>query len=62
MSRRGKAFKTADLFFRPFHMFLKMYVFQLGFLDGMEGFVLAVLSAQYAMVKYAKLWELRRAS
>jgi glycosyltransferase involved in cell wall biosynthesis len=59
MFQRGKAFSAADLFFRPFHLFMKMYVFKFGFLDGMEGFVLAVLSAHYVMVKYAKLWERR---
>lgn len=36
--------------------FLKMYVFRLGFLDGRQGFLLAILSAHSTFVKYADLW------
>lgn len=60
ISEHGKQFHLADLLFRPFFMFLKMYLFRLGFLDGMEGFMLAVFSAHYVYAKYAKLWELKR--
>ena len=59
---RNKAFRLSDLIFRPLHMFMKMYVFKAGFLDGMEGWILAVLSGNYVLVKYAKLWELHRGS
>jgi hypothetical protein len=38
--------------------FIKMYVLRRGFLDGLEGFILAVLSSAYVFTKYAKLWEL----
>lgn len=54
----GKTFHIPDLLFRPLFMFLKMYIIRLGFLDGMEGFMLAVFSANYVYTKYAKLWEL----
>jgi len=37
--------------------FLKMYFFRLGFLDGIHGFVLAVLYSYYTFLKYLKLWE-----
>jgi len=37
--------------------FVKMYFFRLGFLDGIHGFVLAVLYGYYAFLKYLKLWE-----
>lgn len=36
--------------------FIKMYVMNLGFLDGKQGFLLAVLSAHSTFVKYADLW------
>lgn len=36
--------------------FLKMYVFRLGFLDGKQGFLLAILSAHSTFAKYADLW------
>jgi glycosyltransferase involved in cell wall biosynthesis len=37
--------------------FWKMYFFRLGFLDGIHGFVLAVLYSYYTFLKYLKLWE-----
>jgi hypothetical protein len=35
-----------------------MYVIKRGFMDGVEGFILSVLSSCYVFTKYAKLWEL----
>jgi glycosyltransferase involved in cell wall biosynthesis len=40
-----------------FFTFLKMYFFRLGFLDGIHGFILAVLYSYYTFLKYLKLWE-----
>ena len=37
--------------------FLQMYIFQLGFLDGYEGYLLAKYSSIYTMTKYTKLRE-----
>ena len=42
----------------PLYKFIRMYIFRLGFLDGIEGFLLAILSALYTMVKYYKLREI----
>ena len=36
--------------------FVKMYLLRAGFLDGRQGFLLAVLSAHSTFVKYADLW------
>lgn len=36
--------------------FLRMYVLKAGFLDGPQGFLLALLSAHSTFVKYADLW------
>jgi glycosyltransferase involved in cell wall biosynthesis len=47
-----------DIIFRAPLMFFKMYVLKLGFLDGIHGFILSLLSASYVFIKYAKLWEL----
>lgn len=41
----------------PIFKFLKMYIFRLGFLDGVEGFILAISSAMYTSTKYMKLKE-----
>lgn len=35
-----------------------MYIFRLGFLDGLEGLLLATTSSLYTMVKYYKLREI----
>lgn len=53
----GKKFKIMDILFRPIIIFVKMYILKLGFLDGIQGFILSVFSANYVFVKYCKLWE-----
>ncbi len=58
LSRRGKIASKVDILFRPVFLFLKMYIFRLGFLDGLHGFILAMFSSSYVFTKYAKLWEL----
>ncbi len=57
LRERGRRFHLRDLLFRPLHLFLKMYIFKAGFLDGFPGFLLAQLSAFYVFTKYAKLFE-----
>ena len=49
-----------DILFRPAFLFLKMYILRLGFLDGMHGLILAVLSTCYVFAKYCKLWEMNK--
>lgn len=39
----------------PFFIFIKAYFFKLGFLDGSTGYLLALHSAYYRFLKYAKL-------
>jgi glycosyltransferase involved in cell wall biosynthesis len=51
-------FRLTDLLGRPIFIFFKMFVLKRGFLDGMQGLVLCVLSACYVFTKYAKLWHL----
>ncbi len=58
MVDKGKNFGIADLIFRPIWVFIRMYMIRRGFLDGIQGFILCVLSAAYVFTKYAKLWEL----
>lgn len=40
--------------------FFETYVWKLGLLDGMPGFIISVISSYYVFLKYAKLWELER--
>lgn len=58
LKKKNRTFKLSDLLFRPFYAFLKMYFMKLGFLDGIQGFILCVFSASYVFTKYAKLWEI----
>ncbi|MFZ0390971.1 MAG: glycosyltransferase family 2 protein, partial [Calditrichia bacterium] len=38
--------------------FIKMYLLQLGFLDGSHGLILAIMSAYAVFIKYVRLWKL----
>ena len=58
MYERGRNGRLIDLFIHPVAVFLKMYIFKAGFLDGKIGFILAVLSSYHVFVKYAKLRQL----
>lgn len=59
MYENGKKFSYFQLL-RPGVDFFKIYFLRLGFLDGTEGFLWAYFSAQYPLVKYAKLWNLQK--
>jgi glycosyltransferase involved in cell wall biosynthesis len=61
LQEEGRKFGLPDLLGRPAFVFFKMYLLKRGFLDGMQGFILCVLSSAYVFTKYAKLWELQRA-
>ncbi|QQS36346.1 MAG: glycosyltransferase family 2 protein [Ignavibacteriales bacterium] len=60
MFKRNKNFSILDVTLRPFSLFFKMFIFKAGFLDGLQGFILAVFSSAYVFTKYSKLWELNR--
>jgi hypothetical protein len=47
-----------QLIVKPIWTFIRMYLIKSGFLDGVQGLILCVLSACYVFTKYAKLWEL----
>lgn len=55
---RGEKFRWADLVIRPPWRFIKSYLVKRGFLDGRQGFIIALMSAFGVFVKYAKLMEL----
>lgn len=56
----GKRFRISDLLLRPVAAFSKGYVTGQGFRDGLEGFMIAVLSAMAVFAKYSKLRHLER--
>ncbi|MEK6591274.1 MAG: glycosyltransferase family 2 protein [Nitrospinota bacterium] len=47
-----------QILLRPPLNFLKMYFLKLGFMDGMPGLIVSVLSSFHVFLKYAKMWEL----
>jgi len=57
---KGRMTSIADIIIRPVYLFFKMFIFRLGFLDGLHGLILAVFSSAYVFTKYCKLWELER--
>lgn len=57
--RDGRKSGLFEIAVRPWWRFIRTYFLQLGFLDGMHGFVLCVLQAFGAFLKYARLWEYR---
>ncbi|NJD22686.1 MAG: glycosyltransferase family 2 protein [Melioribacter sp.] len=57
---KGKKATVIDILLRPIFLFCKMYIFRLGFLDGLQGLILAAFSSSYVFTKYCKLWELNR--
>lgn len=55
---KGKKFYLWRLLVKPITKFLEMYVLKRGFLDGMQGFIIAVSSSFSSFLKEAKLYEL----
>jgi glycosyltransferase involved in cell wall biosynthesis len=57
--RDGRKAGLIEIGCRPAWRFFRMYVVQLGFLDGLHGLVLCALQAFGVFLKYARLWEYR---
>ncbi|UPQ88088.1 glycosyltransferase family 2 protein [Vibrio sinaloensis] len=53
---RGKKASLSQGIVHALGCFLKMYLLKRGFLDGKQGFLIALLSAHSTFVKYADLW------
>lgn len=49
---RNESLLWLKILFSPLWKFFKMYVLQLGFLDGYYGWVISIISAREAMMKY----------
>ena len=50
-----------DFSLKPSVIFFRLYILKQGFRDGMEGFFFSAFSAFYALIKYAKYRELKKA-
>lgn len=53
---QGKTSSLFTAFSHALSSFIKMYILKAGFLDGKQGLLLAILSAQSVFNKYADLW------
>ncbi|MGC0955714.1 glycosyltransferase family 2 protein [Pantoea agglomerans] len=60
--RRGKRCSLFSLFSHTLGAFVKTLLLRAGFLDGKQGWILAVVNAQYTFNKYSALWALNHAS
>lgn len=57
--RVNKKSGFVEVFLRPLWRFIRMYILQLGFLDGLHGLVFCMLQAFGTYLKWAILWEWR---
>jgi glycosyltransferase involved in cell wall biosynthesis len=57
--KTGRRSGVTEVFWRPVWRFLRMYVLQFGFLDGMAGLVFCMLQAFGTYLKWGVLWEWR---
>ena len=55
--KAGKSYCIFKMLFHPPLKFLGVYIWKMGFMDGFQGFIIAVASAFYVFSKYVKLWE-----
>jgi glycosyltransferase involved in cell wall biosynthesis len=60
--RAGRRGSIAGVAFRPFARFVRMYVLQLGVLDGAHGFAVCALAAAQVFLREMELWADRHTS
>lgn len=60
LHKKGQRFLLIKLLVKPHFKFLETYVFKLGFLDGLPGFIISVGAAYSMFLKMAKLWEMQK--
>jgi glycosyltransferase involved in cell wall biosynthesis len=54
---QGFKFRWIDFLVRPPWRFFRAYILRLGLLDGLRGFMIALINAFGVSMKYGKLWE-----
>lgn len=60
LHKRGKKATFMDIILRPIHTFIKIYFIKRGFLDGIPGLILHILSGYCTFIKYTKLYFLEK--
>ncbi len=56
-TKKGKKPSLLGMLLYPPIKFFEVYLYKLGFLDGLAGFTIAVATSFYVFTKYVKLWE-----
>ncbi len=59
--KRSARYPVFRMLIHPPARFIKMVLLRGGWKDGMQGMIAALMGSFYVFLKYAKLWELRRA-
>ncbi len=59
-NRSGRQATLLHFTLRPLYTFVHRYLIRLGVLDGLPGFVIAVMEAHCVFLKYIKLYEIQR--
>ena len=59
-NREGRRFSLAKMFLNMPFRFLHNYVFRLGFLDGVAGLQICLLTGFYSFMKQARLWQIQQ--
>lgn len=60
LASKGRSFNLFHLLTKPGVKFVECYLWKLGFLDGLPGFIIAVGAAYSVFLKWSKLWEAQR--
>jgi glycosyltransferase involved in cell wall biosynthesis len=60
LAEHGRRFSLLALLVRPPWKFFEVYIWKLGFLDGVPGLVISIASAFNVFSRYVKLWERTR--
>jgi glycosyltransferase involved in cell wall biosynthesis len=58
--KKGQHSNRFTIIFNPFWAFLHSYILRLGFLDGFNGFIIAVNLSHLTFLKYIKLYQLEQ--
>ncbi len=61
LAKRGRRATRFGLLLRAPFRFLNLYLIRRGFLDGVPGLILCMLTAFYSFTKHAKLWAMQNA-
>ncbi len=56
--KAGKKPSLLKMLLKPLSKFIECYVYKLGFLDGLAGFIIAIGAAYSMFLKQSKLWEI----